>query len=153
MPQCNNSEIKTKPVTTESKPIAELLKTPNCTIGTTKIKMNGKEYEMEVELSDGSAPSVKTVPSKAAPAVTSAPAAASSNVTSSEGTVVSPMPGTILKVNVKAGDKVNAGDSVVILEAMKMENDITAPKSGTVKSVSVEAGKSVSKGDVLFEVE
>lgn len=115
-----------------------------------RINMNGKEYEMDVELVDGSAPAVKApVVSKPAAATKEVPAAAPS----SEGSVISPMPGTILKVNVKEGDTVKAGDSVVILEAMKMENDITAPKDGVVKAISVAAGQSVAKGDALFEVE
>ncbi len=114
-----------------------------------RINMNGKEYEMDVELVDGSAPAVKA-PVVSKPAATKeVPAAAPS----SEGSVISPMPGTILKVNVKEGDTVKAGDSVVILEAMKMENDITAPKDGVVKALSVTAGQAVAKGDALFEVE
>ena len=63
------------------------------------------------------------------------------------------MPGTILKVNVNEGDSVKAGDSIVILEAMKMENDITAPKDGVVKALYVAAGQAVAKDDALFEVE
>ncbi len=117
-----------------------------------RIKMNGKEYEMEVELMDGSAPVIKSAPKASAPA--KAPAAPSNAApVSSEGTVVSPMPGTILKVNVKEGDTVNAGDSIVVLEAMKMENDITAPKSGKIKAMHVSQGQAVAKGDSLFEVE
>ncbi len=117
-----------------------------------KIKMNGKEYEMEVELADGSTPVAP------APVVknTQAPAPskkAASPVAATAGSVISPMPGTILKVNVKQGDAVKAGDSVIILEAMKMENDITAPKDGIIKSIFVEAGQSVAKDDALFEVE
>jgi len=115
-----------------------------------KIRMNGKEYEMEVELADGSnsAP-VKPAPAKAAPVKTSE----TKSAPASEGAVISPMPGTILRVNDKEGDKVKAGDSVVILEAMKMENDITSPKDGVVKSLYVSQGQTVAKGDSLFEVE
>lgn len=115
-----------------------------------RIKMNGKEYEMEVELVDGSAPAVKA-PAASKPAA--APKDATAAAPASEGSVISPMPGTILKVNVKEGDSVKAGDSVVILEAMKMENDITSPKDGVVKALSVTAGQAVAKGDALFEVE
>jgi len=116
-----------------------------------KITVNGKEYEMDVELMDGSAPVAKA-PSKVskpapAPVSKAAPAAAP------KGATVSPMPGTILKVNVKEGDTVKVGDSVVVLEAMKMENDITAPKDGVVKALYVTGGQAVAKGDALFEVE
>lgn len=114
-----------------------------------KITMNGKEYEMDVELMDGSAPVAKAPVKEAKPAA-AAPKAAPA---SSSGATVSPMPGTILKVNVKEGDAVKAGDSVVILEAMKMENDITAPKDGVIKAVYVAEKQAVAKGDALFEVE
>ena len=115
-----------------------------------KITINGKEYEMDVELMDGSAPAVK-VPVQAKPV--SAPAAPKAAPVAAAGATVSPMPGTILKVNVKEGDTVKAGDSVVILEAMKMENDITAPKDGVVKKLFVNEKQTVAKGEALFEVE
>ncbi len=115
-----------------------------------KITINGKEYEMDVELMDGSAPSVKA-PVQAKPV--SAPAAPKAAPVAAAGATVSPMPGTILKVNVKEGDTVKAGDSVVILEAMKMENDITAPKDGVVKKLFVNEKQTVAKGEALFEVE
>lgn len=115
-----------------------------------KITINGKEYEMDVELMDGSAPDVKA-PVQAKPV--SAPAAPKAAPVAAAGATVSPMPGTILKVNVKEGDTVKAGDSVVILEAMKMENDITAPKDGVVKKLFVNEKQTVAKGEALFEVE
>ena len=116
-----------------------------------KITINGKEYEMDVELMDGSAPSVKAPVQASKPAPAAAPKAAPVNAPA--GATVSPMPGTILKVNVKEGDTVKAGDSVVILEAMKMENDITAPKDGVIKALFVSEKQAVAKGDALFEVE
>lgn len=61
----------------------------------------------------------------------------------------SPMPGSILKVKVKAGDSVKKGDVLVILEAMKMENEILAPDDEVVASVSVSEGATVSTGDIL----
>jgi len=66
--------------------------------------------------------------------------------------VDSPMPGTILKVNVTAGQTVKEGDLLVILEAMKMENEIFVPKGGTVTQVLVEKGASVNTGDVLVVI-
>jgi biotin carboxyl carrier protein len=59
------------------------------------------------------------------------------------------MPGKILSVNVKAGDKVEAGDVLLILEAMKMQNEIMAPEDGTVSEVRVNAGDTVTTGDVM----
>lgn len=59
------------------------------------------------------------------------------------------MPGTIVRVNAKAGDAVKKGDVLLVLEAMKMENDITAPRDGTVAAVAVAQGASVSTDEVL----
>jgi len=62
------------------------------------------------------------------------------------------MPGTILKVNVTAGQAVKEGDLLVVLEAMKMENEIFAPKSGSVAQVVAAKGASVNTGDVLVVI-
>ena len=116
-----------------------------------KITINGKEYEMDVELMDGSAPAVKA-PAKASKPAAAPAASKAAPSAAPAGATVSPMPGTILKVNVKEGDTVKAGDSVVILEAMKMENEITAPASGTIGSLNLTEGSTVAGGDLLFDV-
>jgi acetyl-CoA/propionyl-CoA carboxylase biotin carboxyl carrier protein len=72
---------------------------------------------------------------------------------SGSANVVVPMQGTIVKVNVEVGQQVEAGDTVVILEAMKMENSVNAEKSGVVVSINVSAGDSVSSGDTVVVVE
>ena len=72
---------------------------------------------------------------------------------SGSANVVVPMQGTIVKVNVEVGQQVEAGDTVVILEAMKMENSVNAEKSGVVVSINVAAGDSVSSGDTVVVVE
>jgi acetyl-CoA/propionyl-CoA carboxylase biotin carboxyl carrier protein len=72
---------------------------------------------------------------------------------SGSGKVTVPMQGTIVKVNVVVGQAVEAGDTVVILEAMKMENTVNAEKSGVIKSVKVATGDQVSGGDVVVEIE
>jgi oxaloacetate decarboxylase alpha subunit/pyruvate carboxylase subunit B len=91
------------------------------------------------------APAVKKPPAaEAKEAKPEAPAAAV------EGTPVSaPMPGMIVKYEKKVGDAISQGETVVILEAMKMENALPAPASGTIKSVNYSSGDSVAKGDVL----
>jgi pyruvate carboxylase subunit B len=63
------------------------------------------------------------------------------------------MPGSIVDVKVKAGDKVNAGDAVLVIEAMKMENEIQAPKTGIVIAVHVKKGDSVSPDESLLEIQ
>ncbi len=68
------------------------------------------------------------------------------------GLVKAPIPGLILQVNVKAGDAVKIGDTLMIMEAMKMENNINSDKEGVVVSVSVNQGDNVLEGDVLVEI-
>ena len=63
--------------------------------------------------------------------------------------IVSPMPGKVVKIPVKAGDRLQAGDIVVVIEAMKMQNEIMAPEDGTVSDVRVSAGDTVATGDVM----
>lgn len=72
--------------------------------------------------------------------------------TGGNGVVRAPLPGVIIKVLVDVGDSVNAGERVMIIEAMKMENDIKAPVSGTITSIKVGAGDSVNTNDELFSV-
>lgn len=120
------------------------------------VTLNGKDYEVEVdELSEAIVTNVAptAAPAQAAPvaAQPSAPVAAPAPApVSGSGTAVkAPMPGTILKVNVTAGQSVKAGDIMFILEAMKMENEIVAPSDGTVSQVVAAKGSSVATDDVL----
>ncbi|NMB33999.1 MAG: biotin/lipoyl-binding protein [Clostridium sp.] len=125
------------------------------------IKVNGSQYEVEVEEVGGSAiKETQTAISQPAPApsVANAPKAKASPaktdtaVPAGATTIKSPMPGTILKVNVNSGDTVKKGQVLLILEAMKMENEIMAPNDGTVASVNVSQGASVNAGDVLISL-
>lgn len=120
------------------------------------VTLNGKDYEVEVdELSEAIVTNVAptAAPAQVAPvaAQPSAPVAAPAPApVSGSGTAVkAPMPGTILKVNVTAGQSVKAGDIMFILEAMKMENEIVAPTDGTVSQVVAAKGSSVATDDVL----
>ena len=120
-----------------------------------RITVEGKTYEMDVELigANGAAvqPVAKAAPAVAAPKAAPAPAAAKPAEVGS-GSVVAPMPGTILKVLKATGDAVKAGEVVLILEAMKMENEITAPVDGTIGSLNLTEGSTVAGGDLLFDV-
>ena len=125
-----------------------------------KITLNNRVYEVEVEAGQAMLLSEYEVAAPAAPAPVAAPAAApvaaapaapapaAAPVGSGEA-VAAPMPGTILKVNVSAGQAVKSGDTLCVLEAMKMENEIKAPKDGTVNTVAVTKGASVNTGDPL----
>ena len=109
------------------------------------VTVNGTKYEVTLEAVDASEV-------KASPAAPAAPAAAPAPVPAANAngeTVTSPMPGTILSVNVSNGAAVKKGDVLLILEAMKMENEILAPCDGTVASVNVTKGSSVETGAVL----
>ena len=97
-------------------------------------------------VADATAPAAAPQPAPAAaPKAAPQPAAGS-------GCVAAPIPGTVTQVLVKVGDKVNAGDVVLKLEAMKMENEITATATGTVKAVHVEKGAQVQDSQVLIEI-
>ena len=124
-----------------------------------RIKLNGKVYEMEVELvgENDSAQPVKTASPAAVPTPVrenSAPkAAATPTVAANQaGAVTSPLQGTIIKINAANGDAVKAGQTVIVLEAMKMQNDIAAPKDGTLSDLAVAVGDNVKSGQMLFVV-
>ena len=93
------------------------------------------------------APAPAPAPAPAAPAPAAAPAASGG-----AGDVISPMPGTVLRLNVNNGDTVASGDVILILEAMKMENEIVAPCAGKV-TLKVTAGETVDTDALLAVVE
>lgn len=125
-----------------------------------KVTLNNRVYEVEVEQGEAmlvneyelEAPAA-AAPIAAAPAPVAAPAAAPAAGALAAGEVVtSPMPGNILKINVAQGQKVNEGDVLIVLEAMKMENEISATKSGTVAQISVTKGAVVETGTPLVVI-
>lgn len=77
----------------------------------------------------------------------------SSGFSKNEGTITASMPGNVVKILVKEGDEVKAGQGIIVLEAMKMENELEAPKDGIVKKIFVEEKKPVDGGTVLVEIE
>lgn len=120
-----------------------------------RITLNSEVYEMEVELiEEGSAPikteAVPAVRNTETPAAQKAPVQADS--ASADGTVVSPMPGTIVQLMAAQGDKVSKGQPILVLEAMKMENEITAKKDGVLSELRVAEGQTVAGGEILFTI-
>ena len=120
------------------------------------VTVNGVLYEVLVEEADSAsesaaAPAAVPAPAAKAPAP-KAPAPKAPAASGAQGgiKVTAPMPGTILKMNVKVGDVGKANDLVCGLEAMKMENEIFAKEGGTVKSVDAPQGASVNSGDVII---
>ena len=126
-----------------------------------KVTLKGKTYEVEVDQGEAmildeyeayapapaAAPAAPAAPA-AAPAATPAPAAAPVAVAGEQ--VVSPMPGTMVKINVAAGKAVKSGEVLAVLEAMKMENEIMAPHDATVVQVLVDVGAKVDTGTPII---
>lgn len=128
-----------------------------------KVTLNGKTYEVEVEKGKAilldeyealaPAPAAAPAPAQAAAPAAAAPAAPAAPVNLAAGeTVAAPMPGNILRVDVKQGDTVKEGQILIILEAMKMENEIVAPKDGTVAQVVTSKGAVVDTGSPLVVI-
>ena len=127
-----------------------------------KVTLNNRVYEVEVEQGEAmlvneyelAAPAAAaTAAPAAAPVAAAAPAAAPAAGAAAAGEVItSPMPGNILKINVTQGQKVNEGDVLIVLEAMKMENEISATKSGTVAQINVTKGAVVETGTPLVVI-
>lgn len=118
-----------------------------------EVEVNGTAYTVELDRPAPAAPKVIKRPAAApktesgAPVVSNAPKAARK-----EG-VKSPLPGVILDIKVKEGDEVKKGQTVLILEAMKMENNINANKDGRVTAINVKNGDSVLEGTDLIIIE
>lgn len=121
-----------------------------------RITVDGKEYNVEVEeVREGA-----VAPQRPVPIAPPAPAPVAPQrperrpqAPSGSGSLTSPMPGTILKVLVSVGDKVEQGQALVVLEAMKMENNINATTTGTITSIEVSQGQSVDTGQLLLTIE
>ena len=123
-----------------------------------KITVNGKSYDVAVEetgstasapVAQAAAPAAAPAP---APAAVPAPAAPAAPAAAGSEKINSPMPGNILDIKVSAGDTVKTGDTLVVLEAMKMENEIKAPCDGTVAGVHVNKGDTVDSGALLISL-
>ena len=123
-----------------------------------KVAVNGIEFDVEMKqpISMGSTITKKPAGVKPQPAKVEGTVEKKEEVPvvkAGEGTkVCSPLPGTITSINVKVGDTVAVGDTVVVLEAMKMQNNIEAENAGTVTSVMVNVGDSVMEGAVLVTI-
>lgn len=117
--------------------------------GITEVTVNGKSYKVEME---HAAP--KAAPAKAAaPAAPKADAPKAAAPAAGGKKVVSPLPGSVIKVLVAEGQAVKKGDTLLTLESMKMENTIAAECDGTVKQVAVKAGQTVMQDDLLIVLE
>ena len=115
-----------------------------------QVEVNGTPYKVEMEQTVAPVAVSTPRPSAAPRTVSGEKVIAKPTTTGGAGAIKAPLPGVVLDIKVNVGDAVNAGDTVVILEAMKMENNINADKSGVVKSISVNKGDSVLEGAELL---
>lgn len=127
-----------------------------------KVYVNGEPFEVVIEeaeqttgVQQPAAPQVQAAPVSKPAAPAAPPKVEEPPAPKASGglEVTAPMPGSILDIKVEVGAQVNAGDTLLILEAMKMENEITAPESGVVKSINVTVGSSVNTGDLMLVIE
>ncbi|MBR2369064.1 MAG: biotin/lipoyl-binding protein [Paludibacteraceae bacterium] len=110
--------------------------------GKSNVTVNGKSYQVEVEADVMQATAVRRP--------VSTPSAASKSVS---GVMKSPLPGKVLKVLVSEGQVVKRGDTLMVIESMKMENNIAAQKDGVVRKIMVAAEQNILQGDALLEFE
>jgi glutaconyl-CoA/methylmalonyl-CoA decarboxylase subunit gamma len=124
-----------------------------------KVTVDGQEYVVEVEELGQDQNSELSVTAKPVTAVAPPVGSVVKNTENNsskkddavgDSVVKAPMPGSVLDVKVGPGDKVNSGDILIVLEAMKMENELTAPQDGTIKDVFVKKGDTVNSGDPLI---
>lgn len=121
-----------------------------------KVTVNGTPYTVEVDVEPDEQPglgAVFTSGSQRHPGPTPQAPTSASVQGASKNAVVAPLAGSVARVLVKAGDKIESGQVLVVLEAMKMETEITAPHAGIVSAVHVQPGEAVQGGQALVEVE
>jgi len=126
-----------------------------------KVNVNGIPFEVELQKPINAAkhpqlskPKVEA-PKPVATAPVAAPAAAPAQPAAPAGAgnpVKAPLPGTVTEIKVQAGQQVNVGDVILVLEAMKMQNNIEAEYAGTVTSITVKPGETVMEGAVLMTI-
>jgi biotin carboxyl carrier protein len=121
-----------------------------------RITVDDRTYDVTVEVLSEDMPQLPAaaIPAPLAAASSAAPvsdaAAAKPATPAAAGAITSPMPGVVKSIEVKVGDNVTQGQTLLILDAMKMENKVSAPTAGPVKSIECATGDSVQEGQVLI---
>ncbi len=116
------------------------------------LEVNGTTYEVTIHREKKVSKTPKLVRTKTAPTNDSPVRTSSPGGAKGTGQLKAPLPGLILALKVKEGDEVQVGQTVMIMEAMKMENEIKADRAGKVTSIKVNLEQSVLEGDVLMEI-
>ncbi len=114
-----------------------------------KVNVNGVRFDVEMKQPINPSSTLKKVHVEAPAA---APAEAKPMAPGAGSAIKAPLPGTVIELKVNVGDKVNTGDIVLVLEAMKMQNNIESEFSGTVTSITVKQGETVMEGAVLMTI-
>jgi len=116
-----------------------------------EVDVNGKPFKIEMDKPvKKQQTAVSSTPTK--PAAQTQPGVVKPVASSNQATVTSPLPGVILEISVKVGDVVKTGQSIMVLEAMKMENSVEANADGTITSINVNVGDSVLEGAPLIVI-
>jgi len=116
-----------------------------------KIEVNGTSYDVDVHIEEKASKTPRLVRK---PVVTKPGEGSIKRGGAGVGASIikAPLPGSIIKINIAVGDSINPGDTLLVMEAMKMENNVLAEKGGTVKAIKVAVGDSVLQDDVLIEI-
>ena len=151
--ETRNNPVPPKPAPASKAPVqAGVAPTPAAPVAAPathtvyNVKVNGRDYQVEVGPAGSAAPS--PAPS-VQPAVAPAPSPTPAGGPAKE-TVTSPLPGSVFSMKVKVGDSVNSGDVLVVLESMKMETEVKSHVSGVIQSIAVNEGDKISTGDELL---
>jgi glutaconyl-CoA/methylmalonyl-CoA decarboxylase subunit gamma len=120
-----------------------------------EIEVNGTKYKIEIDRKIQQTKTPTLVRSVVSPSLESEKSTSKTSrpaESKGAGSIKSPLPGTILEISVREGDKVKIGDHLLVLEAMKMENNIKSDKEGIIKEIKVRPGDAVLEGDLLIVI-
>ena len=124
-----------------------------------QVAVDGRAFSVQVESGTSKAaeatinvPPEVRAPQRSAPAPKPAATQAAPTTVAGETALTAPIPGTVVRYTVSEAQQVKAGETVVVLEAMKMENTLPAPVDGVIKQISLQAGAKVARGDVLLVI-
>ena len=131
-----------------SDPVSRAAPAPQGGSSVYQVRVNGKDFTVEVAI--GGSGTMAPAPAAAAPTAAPAPLATAPALAPGGGTpLTAPLPGSIFSLKSKVGDVVNPGDTVLIMESMKMESEVKAQQGGTIQSILVKEGDNVQTGDQL----
>ena len=114
------------------------------------VAVGGESYDVTLADEEDSSAAAMSIAPRAVPLATATPAPKPASTSGGKGALTAPMPGVILEIKVKAGDAVERGQPVAVLDAMKMHNTIASPHTGVVAEVLVAAGQTVDHGEAIL---